>query len=119
MLLPIPASESICEPYQPLGRSGVVVALPRHIRALTRPVAAKDYWTAGRVRRHIATSFNALLIDRQEIKVHQSPVDLMIREMSDIYSLIVFPEGGRAEGEEMASSKAVCIIWEKSDQISS
>ncbi len=81
-------------------------ALPRHIRALTRPVAAKDYWTAGRVRRHIATSFNALLIDRQEIKVHQSPVDLMIREMSDIYSLIVFPEGGRAEGEEMGEFKS-------------
>lgn len=81
-------------------------ALPRHIRALTRPVAAKDYWTAGRIRRHIATSFNALLIDRQEIKVHQSPVDLMIREMSDIYSLIVFPEGGRAEGEEMGEFKS-------------
>ncbi len=81
-------------------------ALPRHIRSLTRPVAAKDYWTAGRIRRHIATSFNALLIDRQEIKVHQSPVDLMIREMSDIYSLIVFPEGGRAEGEEMGEFKS-------------
>ena len=81
-------------------------ALPRHIRAITRPVAAKDYWTAGRVRRHIATSFNALLIDRQEIKVHQSPIDLMIREMSDVYSLIVFPEGGRAEGEEMGEFKS-------------
>jgi 1-acyl-sn-glycerol-3-phosphate acyltransferase len=76
-------------------------ALPRRVRALTRPVAAKDYWISGRVRRYLAKIFNALLIDRKEIKVHQSPVDLMIREMGNTYSLIVFPEGGRSEGEEV------------------
>jgi 1-acyl-sn-glycerol-3-phosphate acyltransferase len=81
-------------------------ALPRNVRAITRPVAAKDYWSTGWLRPHIAHSFNALLIDRQEIKVHQSPIDLMIREMGDIYSLIVFPEGGRAEGEEMGEFKS-------------
>ena len=43
----------------------------------------------------MARTFNALLIDRTEIKVHQSPVDLMIREIGDDHSLIVFPEGGR------------------------
>jgi len=81
-------------------------ALPRDVRAITRPVAAKDYWSTGWIRPHIASSFNALLIDRQEIKVHQSPIDLMIREMGDVYSLIVFPEGGRAEGEEMGEFKS-------------
>jgi 1-acyl-sn-glycerol-3-phosphate acyltransferase len=30
----------------------------------------------------------------------------MIREMGDVYSLIVFPEGGRAEGEEMGEFKS-------------
>ena len=44
--------------------------------------------------------FNALLIDRTDIKVHQSPVDLMLREIGDRYSLIVFPEGSRNTGAE-------------------
>ncbi len=75
-------------------------SLPKHLRALTRPVAAKDYWAKGRVRRYMAKVFNAVLIDRTKIKVHQSPVQQMIREIGDKYSLIVFPEGGRnAEGE--------------------
>ena len=54
-------------------------SLPGEIRDLTRPVAAKDYWSQGVVRRYMAKCFNAILIDRDEIKVHQSPVDLMIR----------------------------------------
>ena len=76
-------------------------ALPQEIRMLTRPVAAKDYWSAGPIRRHLANRlFNAILIDRTEIKVHQSPVDLMIREIGGLYSLIVFPEGSRSTGPE-------------------
>lgn len=82
-------------------------ALPPEVRALTRPVAAKDYWTAGRVRHYLATRvFNALLIDRTEIKVHQSPVDVMIREIGHRYSLIVFPEGGRTSGDEVGEFKS-------------
>ena len=82
-------------------------ALPTAIRALTRPVAAKDYWTAGAIRRYMATRvFRALLIDRTDIKVHQSPVDLMIREIGDRDSLIVFPEGGRSPGPEVGQFKS-------------
>ena len=82
-------------------------ALPPGIRALTRPVAAKDYWTAGRIRRYLSTQvFNALLIDRTEIKVHRSPIDLMIREIAQRYSLIVFPEGGRSPGPDVGEFKS-------------
>ena len=81
-------------------------ALPRELRAITRPVAAKDYWSSGWLKPHMARSFNALLIDRKEIKVHQSPIDIMIRQMGDIYSLIVFPEGGRSAGGEMSKFKS-------------
>ncbi len=80
--------------------------LPRDVRAVTRPVAAKDYWEKGPIRRYLAQSFNALLIDRKEIKVHQSPVDLMIREIGDLHSLIVFPEGGRNIESEMGDFKS-------------
>jgi len=82
-------------------------ALPPAIRQLARPVAAKDYWTAGPIRRYMSRRvFNALLIDRTEIKVHQSPVDLMIREIAHRYSLIVFPEGSRSSGEEIGEFKS-------------
>ena len=82
-------------------------ALPANVREVTRPVAAKDYWTKGRIRRYLATEvFNALLIDRTEIKVHQSPVDVMIREIGQRYSLIVFPEGGRGDGQEVGEFKS-------------
>jgi len=82
-------------------------ALPRRVRALTRPVAAKDYWSAGPIRRHLANRmFNAILIDRTEIKVHRSPVDLMIREIGYTYSLIVFPEGSRSTTGEMGEFKS-------------
>jgi 1-acyl-sn-glycerol-3-phosphate acyltransferase len=81
-------------------------ALPAEIRNLTRPVAAKDYWGQSQWRRFLASSFNAMLIDRKEIKVHQSPVDMMLREMGDVYSLIVFPEGSRAEDGNMGEFKS-------------
>ena len=81
-------------------------SLPRDVRSVTRPVAARDYWERGPVRRHIAKSFNALLIDRTKIKVHQSPVQLMLREIGDVYSLIVFPEGGRSSTEEAGEFKS-------------
>lgn len=81
-------------------------SLPVEVRRLTRPVAAKDYWEAGAIRRHIASTFNALLIDRKNIKVHRSPVEQMIKEIGDKHSLIVFPEGGRNAGEEMGDFKS-------------
>ncbi len=81
-------------------------SLPKEVRRLTRPVAAKDYWVRGAVRRHIAKAFNALLIDRKEIKVHQSPVDVMLRSIGDTHSLILFPEGGRNPEEGVGEFKS-------------
>lgn len=82
-------------------------ALPGEVRRLTIPVAAKDYWERGRVRRYLAGRvFHALLIDRKEVKIHQNPVDLMIRTIGDVNSLIVFPEGSRNTGREMTEFKS-------------
>lgn len=81
-------------------------SLPRAIRERTRPVAARDYWEKSAILRHIAASLNALLIDRQGIKVHQSPVEIMIRAIGSTYSLIVFPEGGRSEDNELGEFKS-------------
>ena len=81
-------------------------SLPRHIRMLTRPVAARDYWEKTRLRRHIAKQLNVVLIDRKDIKVHKSPVTFMIDAMGETHSLIVFPEGRRNTGEEMIAFKS-------------
>lgn len=82
-------------------------ALPAPVRRLTRPVAAKDYWMAGPTRRYLSRRvFNALLIDRTKIKVHRSPVDMMLKEIGDRFSLIVFPEGGRTSGPDVGEFKS-------------
>jgi len=82
-------------------------ALPVRVRSFTRPVAAKDYWEKGWVKPYLATHvFDALLIDRKHIKVHESPVDLMIKAIGDTYSLIVFPEGHRSTGAEIGEFKS-------------
>jgi 1-acyl-sn-glycerol-3-phosphate acyltransferase len=85
----------------------VWASLPMELRNITRPVAAKDYWDKGAIRRYLATKvFDALLIDRTEIRVHNSPIDLMIREMGQTKSLIVFPEGGRSVTGEIGEFKS-------------
>lgn len=81
-------------------------SLPRNIRSITRAVAAKDYWDKTAFRRYIAGSLNALLIDRENIKVHRSPVELMIQAIGNTHSLIVFPEGGRNATDEMGEFKS-------------
>lgn len=81
-------------------------ALPTTVRRLTRPVAAKDYWSRGWLRKHLSKTFNAMLIDRMEIKVHQSPIDLMLREIGRTHSIIMFPEGGRSAGDVTGEFKS-------------
>lgn len=81
-------------------------SLPKRIRNLTRPVAAVDYWQGGPVRRYMASVFNVLLIDRKKIKVHNSPIDMMIREIGSTNSLIVFPEGSRNPSGDMGQFKS-------------
>ena len=82
-------------------------ALPPPVRALTRPVAARDYWTKGRVRPYLANHiFNALLIERKKPTVADNPLKDMLTALGDRHSLIIFPEGGRQTGGEMAPFKS-------------
>ena len=81
-------------------------SLPKDVRAVTRPVAAKDYWEAGLVRSFVAKAFNPLLIERRDVKKSNSPIRLMIDAIGDRDSLIIFPEGGRSSGEEVGEFKS-------------
>jgi len=71
-------------------------ALPNHLRATTRPVAASDYWNRGGVRGYIATrGFNALFIERDKDKREGDPLAPLAQALSSGQSLIIFPEGTR------------------------
>ena len=83
-------------------------ALPPDLRERTHPVAAADYWGRGRIRRHIATKvLNAVLIDRQGVKREKGgPLAPLIARLKAGESLIIFPEGTRAEGRLPGEFKA-------------
>ena len=81
-------------------------SLPPPMRDLTRPVAARDYWIKGAVRRYLANHiFNAVLIERKKPTAHDNPLADMLAALGGRHSLIIFPEGGRQTGTEMAPFK--------------
>lgn len=70
-------------------------SLPAELRAKTRPVAAKDYWEKGALRRRIAIKeLKVVLIDRHHT-AHANPLDPLIQALHEDSSLIIFPEGTR------------------------
>ena len=74
--------------------------LPPEVRALTRPVAARDYWNTG-VRRYLADKvFHAILIERKKPTAHDNPIGQILEAMGNDRSIIIFPEGGRFSGSE-------------------
>lgn len=82
-------------------------ALPPPVRRLTRMVAARDYWHAGPVRRHMSEKvFNALLIERKAPTARDNPIHDMLEAIGDRYSLILFPEGGRFSGPDPVEFKS-------------
>lgn len=81
-------------------------ALPRHLRRVTRPVAARDYWHKNAMRRFLSVHvYRAILIEREHISAHANPIDQIAAEMGDD-SLILFPEGTRGDGERIGSFKS-------------
>ena len=82
-------------------------SLPGEVRAATRPVAAKDYWAAGPVRRYLATRvFRAVLIDRIQVTRSNNPLAEALEAMGDRTSLILFPEGTRGTSVEIQPFKS-------------
>lgn len=81
--------------------------LPPALRRMTRPVAARDYWLGGPVRRWLAGSvFRAVLIERKQVTRANNPVEQMVPVLASGECLILFPEGGRFEGAELAPFKS-------------
>jgi 1-acyl-sn-glycerol-3-phosphate acyltransferase len=71
-------------------------ALPSSMRTGTRPVAAKDYWNKGALRRHVALGvLNAVLIERSGQDRQGDPLQPLSEALQHGNSLIIFPEGTR------------------------
>lgn len=80
-------------------------ALPSAIRKHTRPVGARDYWSFG-IRGMLAKDvFNAVLIERKQVTRASNPLEPMLDALRAGDSLIIFPEGTRGPGAEIAEFK--------------
>jgi 1-acyl-sn-glycerol-3-phosphate acyltransferase len=82
-------------------------ALGGRVRSRTRPVAAKDYWDRGPVRRYAAVhGLNAVLIERHREGRQGDPLQPLIEAIERGESLILFPEGTRGPGPLPAAFRA-------------
>jgi 1-acyl-sn-glycerol-3-phosphate acyltransferase len=81
-------------------------ALPEELRSITRPIAAKDYWTKTPLRQWITTAvFNAVYVDRER-KDDQDPLQPLEDALRSGDSIIIFPEGTRGSGEDPQKFKS-------------
>ena len=81
--------------------------LPPELRRRTRPAAARDYWLGGPLRRWLAERvFRAVLIERKQVTRANNPLEQMLPVLEAGECLIIFPEGGRFEGAELAPFKS-------------
>jgi 1-acyl-sn-glycerol-3-phosphate acyltransferase len=71
-------------------------ALPRELRLRTRPIAARDYWTASPFKKWLTTEvFNAVYVSRQRTE-DQDPLEPLVEALRNGDSLVIFPEGTRS-----------------------
>jgi 1-acyl-sn-glycerol-3-phosphate acyltransferase len=81
-------------------------SLPARLRRRARPVAAKDYWRRGPLRRFIiGCVFRGVLVERVHFEREASPLQPMLDGLDAGDSLILFPEGSRGPGPEVQPFK--------------
>ena len=81
-------------------------SLPRELRARTRPIAARDYWTSSPFKHWITREvFNAVYVSRQRTD-DQDPLEPLAQALRDGDSLVLFPEGTRSNKADPALFKS-------------
>jgi 1-acyl-sn-glycerol-3-phosphate acyltransferase len=93
-------------------------ALPRELRAATRPIAAKDYWTGSRFKTWLTTAvFHAVYVVRQRTD-DQDPLEPLVEALRNGDSLVIFPEGTRsAKGEPQPFKSGLYHLAEQFPQV--
>jgi 1-acyl-sn-glycerol-3-phosphate acyltransferase len=71
-------------------------ALPSDLRATTRPIAARDYWTSSKFKAWLTREvFHAVYVSRQRSE-DQDPLEPLVEVLDAGDSLVIFPEGTRS-----------------------
>jgi 1-acyl-sn-glycerol-3-phosphate acyltransferase len=81
-------------------------ALPRDLRSITRPIAARDYWTSTPLKHWITREiFNAVYVSRER-SAEEDPLEPLMEALRNGDSLVIFPEGTRGNKGDPAPFKA-------------
>ena len=84
-------------------------SLPGEILWKVKPVAAEDYFGSTKLKARFSNFFiNTLLIRRkksQNTEELENPIKKMLNAIDEGYSLILFPEGTRGDGNTMETFK--------------
>ena len=81
-------------------------ALPQDLRGVTRPIAARDYWTSSPLKHWITREiFNAVYVSRQRSD-DEDPLEPLIDALRRGDSLVIFPEGTRGHAADPAPFKS-------------
>ena len=76
-------------------------AFPHELRASTRAIAARDYWTKSAFRRWLTTEvFNAIYVSRTRANPDEDPLEPLVEALMHGDSLVIFPEGTRSSKDE-------------------
>ena len=75
-------------------------ALPSDLRAHTRPIAARDYWTSSPFKQWLTTEvFHAVYVSRTRVD-DQDPLEPLVEALKRGDSLLIFPEGTRSNRDQ-------------------
>jgi 1-acyl-sn-glycerol-3-phosphate acyltransferase len=81
-------------------------SLPHDLRAQTRPIAARDYWTSSPLKHWITREvFNAVYVSRIRTE-DEDPLEPLVEALRNGDSLVIFPEGTRGNKGEPQAFKA-------------
>src|SRR6186713_3008265 len=93
-------------------------ALPKDLRASTRPIAASDYWTSSRFKHWLTREvFHAVYVVRQRTD-DQDPLEPLTDALKQGDSLVIFPEGTRSsKGDPQAFKSGLYHLAEQFPQV--
>lgn len=93
-------------------------ALPSELRATTRPIAAKDYWTSSPLKHWITREiFRAVYVNRLRTE-DEDPLAPLAAALEGGDSLVIFPEGTRSNlGDPQAFKSGIYHLAKQFPQV--